>query len=241
MADSTSSAPDGFAALSQFFLSDGTLGDTLLRVAELACESSSSDFAGITLLVNGRVRTGVFTDPASPEIDAAQYESGNGPCLDAFRHNEVCRIDSTADDDHWPEFSQAAAEHGIASTLSVPIVARDQILGALNLYSRQPASFDKPTVEHVENFAAHAAVVLANAQVFADARELNEGLNQALKSRATIDYAVGILMAPGGLTPDDAFQMLVRASQRENRKLRDIAAEIVQRTVDREPHHSTPA
>jgi GAF domain-containing protein len=241
MADSTSSAGDGFAALSQFFLSDGTLGDTLLRVAELACEASSSDFAGITLLVNGRVRTGVFTDPASPEIDAAQYESGKGPCLDAFRHNEVCTVESTEDDHRWPEFSRAAAEHGIASTLSVPIVARKELLGALNLYSRQPSRFDEPTVEHVENFAAHAAVVLANAQVFADARELNEGLNQALNSRATIDHAVGILMAPGGRSPDDAFQILVRASQRENRKLRDIAAEIVQRTIVREPHRSTHA
>ena len=36
-------------------------------------------------------------------------------------------------------------------------------------------------------------------------------------------------MAGGGRSPDEAFQVLVRASQRENRKLRDIAAEIVER------------
>ena len=36
-------------------------------------------------------------------------------------------------------------------------------------------------------------------------------------------------MVGGGRSPDEAFQVLVRASQRENRKLRDIAAEIVER------------
>jgi hypothetical protein len=64
--------------------------------------------------------------------------------------------------------------------------------------------------------------------VYADARQLNENLNQAMRSRATIDYAVGILMAQGGRSPEDAFQLLVRASQRENRKLRDFASQVVQ-------------
>jgi AmiR/NasT family two-component response regulator len=44
---------------------------------------------------------------------------------------------------------------------------------------------------------------------------------------------VGILMAAGGRSPEDAFQVLASASQRENRKVRDIAEEIVIRTVER--------
>ena len=38
-------------------------------------------------------------------------------------------------------------------------------------------------------------------------------------------------MAGGGGTPEEAFQLLVRASQRENRKLRDLAADIVDHAV----------
>lgn len=60
-------------------------------------------------------------------------------------------------------------------------------------------------------------MVLANAQVYSDARQLNENLNQAMRSRATIDYAVGIQMAHDGRSPEEAFQLLMRASQRENR------------------------
>jgi GAF domain-containing protein len=233
MADTHGPESEAFLALSQFFLDDGTLGDALLHVSQLACKVAPADMAGITMLVEGRTRTGVFTDSEAPEIDEAQYSTGQGPCLDAFRHQQVYRIDSTADETRWPDFARDAAAHGIMTTLSVPIVARGEGLGALNLYSREASRFDDAAAARVSTFAAHAAFVLANAQVYADARQLGENLNQAMHSRATIDYAVGILMAHGGRSPEGAFQLLVRASQRENRKLRDVAAEIVERAAQR--------
>jgi GAF domain-containing protein len=227
-----SAMQEGLRALSQFFIDDGTLGDTLLRVAQLACDVSPADMAGITMLVDGRPRTGVFTDPEAPDIDNSQYDSGRGPCLDAFRDQQVYRIDSIADEKRWPEFTREAAAHGIIATLSTPILARGEGIGALNLYSRTSA-FDDDAADRVAAFARQAAIVLANAQVYWDARQLNENMHQAMLSRSTIDQAIGILMADGGSSPDEAFQLLVRASQRENRKLRDIAADIVSRVTDR--------
>jgi GAF domain-containing protein len=225
----TRGADDAFGALAQFFVHDGTLGDTLLQVAELACKAGPADMAGITLLVDGIPSTGVFTDSEAPEIDKAQYGSEQGPCLDAFRDQSAYRIESTAADTRWPEFARTAAHHGIRSTLSLPITARDESLGALNLYSRTEAAFRDADVERMMTFAAHSAFVLTNAQVYWDARHLNENLNQAMQSRATIDHAVGIVMATGGKNPQEAFQVLVKASQRQNRKLREIATEIVVR------------
>jgi GAF domain-containing protein len=225
----TRGASDAFAALAQFFVHDGTLGDTLLHVAELACKAGPADMAGITMLVDGVPSTGVFTDSEAPEIDKAQYESEQGPCLDAFRDQSVYRIESTAADVRWPEFARTAARHGVKSTLSLPITAREESLGALNLYSRTEAAFSEADIERMMTFATHSAVVLTNAQVYWDARHLNENLNQAMRSRATIDHAVGIVMATGGKNSQEAFQVLVRASQRENRKLREIATEIVAR------------
>jgi GAF domain-containing protein len=222
----------GMAALSEFFVDDGTLGDTLLRVAGLACEVSGADMGGITLLVEGKPRTGVFTDPEAPDIDEAQYSSGNGPCLDAFRTQRMYRIESVAEDDRWPEFSKMACDHGIVTTLSLPLHAHDESLGAMNLYARTPGVFDDQCVERALGFAKQASIVLANAQVYWDARQLNENLQQAMKSRATIDQAVGVLLSRGGHTPEDAFQVLVKASQRENRKLREIAESIVKSAVE---------
>jgi AmiR/NasT family two-component response regulator len=83
--------------------------------------------------------------------------------------------------------------------------------------------------------------VLINAQVYWDARQLSENLTQAIRSLESIDHAVEILMAHGGRTANDAFQILVRASQRENRKLRDIAYEIVRGAIERGQPQDGPA
>lgn len=221
------------AALSRFFVGDGTLAETLLRVAELSTQAvPGADFAGITMLVEGRPRTGVFTDEASPELDATQYESGVGPCLDAFRNQAVYRIDSTQKDTTWPAFSEAAAARGVNSTLSLPLVANHEGVGALNLYSRMEEAFSEEDEQVAMQFASQAGIVLANAQAYWDAHQLSQDLNEAMKSRAVIEQAKGILMAQGR-TADEAFQILVRASQRENVKLREVAAQMVRRAEQR--------
>jgi GAF domain-containing protein len=218
---------EGVLALSRFFVGDGTLGETLTRVAELARDALDADMAGITMLVDGRPRTGVFTDPVAPQVDTEQYRTGRGPCLDAWRHQVSYRIDDTAKEERWPEFAAEAAAVGIVTTLSLPLAGNDEPIGALNLYSRQPGCFAEGATAQAETLAAQAAIVLANANALHDARQLSENLKQALTSRRMIDYAIGLLMSTGGRTPEAAFEMLVRASQRENRKLRDIAAEVV--------------
>jgi GAF domain-containing protein len=222
----------GLRALSGFFVGDATLSETLHRVSELACTAvSGADMVGLTMLVDGRPRTAVFTDDAAPEIDAAQYDTGIGPCLDAFRHRRVFRIDDVATDEQWRPFSEAAAAHGIRSTMSLPLLARHEGMGALNLYSRSHRAFSDDDVEIGMKFATQAAIVLANAQAYWDARQLGEDMAEAMRARAVIEQAKGILMGAERCSADEAFQILVRASQRENRKLRDIAANIVARTA----------
>lgn len=219
-------------ALAQFVITDGTLDDALLRIAELACKVVPADMAGIALLAEGRPATGVFTDPQASELDAAQY-GADGPCRESFRCQQVYRIDSTYTDRRWPEFTAAAAAHGVTASLSVPLTACGERLGALALYSRT-GPFDVEAVLQGENFAVPASIVLANVQAYWDARQLAERMQRAMRSRATIEHAVGILMARGGGTPEETFQLLVGVSQRENRKLRDLAADIVDDAVHRQ-------
>ncbi len=102
-------------------------------------------------------------------------------------------------------------------------------------------AFDDEHANRVQLFADQAAIVLANAQVYWDARLLSENLTEALQSRETIDHAVGIIMASRGRSPKDAFQVLVRVSQRENRKLREVAADLVARTIERTRTSSQPS
>lgn len=217
------------------------MGDTLLNVSQITVDAMpAADMAGFSLLgENGRPTTGVFTDEQSPEIDAAQYESGRGPCLDSWREGRVVRLDDMdSAKATYPEFAKAAQAHGVESTLSLPLIAGEDRLGALNLYARRASGFSGDDEAVGTDLAAAAAVVMANASAFWAASQLSEQLGQAMQSRAVIEQAKGIVMARSPqMTADEAFDVLRKASQRENVKVRDIA----HRIVDRKPADSAGA
>ncbi len=230
LADSSPLA-QSLRALSRFCIGDATLQQTLQRVAELSLDAvPSADIAGITMLVEGRPRTAVFTDETAPEIDSAQYETGTGPCLDAFRHKQIYRIDDVNADHHWPAFTEVVAAHGLRSVMSIPLLARHEGEGALNFYARTAEAFSDEDVEVGIAFATQAAILLANSQAYWDAEQLHGDMASVMESWATIERAKGILMGLHSCTEDEALQMLVRIAERENRKLPDIVEEFVART-----------
>jgi GAF domain-containing protein len=223
---------ESLAALSQFFVGDKTMVQTLERVADMTQQAvPQAALVGLTMLTNGKLATAVFTDPEAPQIDQAQYQSGRGPCVESFRTGETLPIESTDEDERWPEFSAACVAHGIHSTLSLPLSIEGTTYGAMNLYSTQVRGFAPEDVATARLFAAQAAVVLANAVSYWAARVRSEQLEHALSSRAEIEQAKGIIMSTMRCNADEAFQVMVEQSQRENRKLRDVAAEVVTRTI----------
>ncbi|MEO5678511.1 MAG: GAF and ANTAR domain-containing protein, partial [Acidimicrobiales bacterium] len=147
----------------------------------------------------------------------------------ASRERSVVRIGSNRTDTRWPAFSARAVEHGVLSSLSAPLVAQKRGLGALNFYGVEESAFTEDDAQVGLAFSAQAAIVVANAQAYWGARDKSLHLDEAMRSRAPIEQAKGIIVARSRLSPDAAFDILVRASQRENRKLRDIATELVER------------
>jgi GAF domain-containing protein len=232
---STDPRAQALSALARFQVADATVGDTLNRIAQITLEAMPrASIVGMTMLgEDEQPKTTVYTDADSPEIDAAQYREGKGPCLDAWRQKEVFRvaqIDRCAE--QYPAFAVACREHGIQSTLSLPMIGGEIAVGAMNLYSPVPNGFTDEDEDVGMDLAGAAGAVLSNVFAYWAAFDLTQQLAEAMKSRAVIEQAKGMLMAGSpGLTADQAFDMLRRASQRENLKLRTIA----QRIVDREP------
>jgi transcriptional regulator with GAF, ATPase, and Fis domain len=226
---------DGRAAalsvLARFQVTETTVGEALQRIAEITRDTvAAADVVGLSMLGDdGRPTTGVYTDDDSPLIDQAQYREGNGPCLDAWRHNTVVRLSRVGDHaDTYPGFVAACLDHGVQCTLSMPMAAGGTAMGALNLYARVADGFGAEDESIAADLAAAAAIVLDNVSAYWTAYELSQDLGAAMRSRAVIEQAKGILMgARPGLTADGAFDLLRRASQRENTKLRDVAARIV--------------
>lgn len=210
-----------------FSVVDNDLPEILTRVAVLANETiKGADLVGLTMSVNGRLQTPAFTDQTSPEIDSVQYDTGVGPSLDAYRYGAIHVIPSTVDDVQWRPFSDACLAHGVLSTLSVPVKSGEETLGVLNCYARQEEVFERDAQTMGMAFAEQAGIVIRNAQAYWEAKTLGEQLMQALESRVVIEQAKGLLMATG-MTSSAAFDVLREASQRGNRKLLHVAADLV--------------
>ena len=223
-----------FLALGAYLAGDVPLNQTLDQLAHLACLAvQGCEMVGITLFDGETPITAIHTHADPPRIDEAQYASGRGPCLDAMRLGEVRCIDDTAADERWPEFSRAAVEVGVRATLALPMRVGDRIVGGFNLYSREPTAFAPNASDVAALFATQAGLAVGSALAYWHQHGLVQHLEEALKSRPVIDQAKGMIMAREGVDADAAFDILRRASQRENRKLRDVAVEIVERSVER--------
>ncbi len=228
---------DGLAELAGLLLAEESLEETLARVSQLAVSTlPGCDAADLTLLPDGIPRTMAATDHRATTLDDAQYAAGDGPCLDAARHQHVNLVGSTLSDERWPHFCTEATRLGILSALAMPLQARDVPVGALNLYSTTEFGLGDDTQASAQLFAAQAAVAVANARTHAALRATTAQLEEALWSRAIIDQAKGVIIAREHCSADAAFALLREQSQRENRKVRVVAQEIVDEARTGPPH-----
>jgi GAF domain-containing protein len=217
-----------FAELSKIMLGEQPLSATLERVAELAKQTiPGAAEVSVTLLQDGEVASVAFTGPLPVQLDERQYEGGFGPCMDAATSGRTITIDDTAHSPSYPDFARMAAGKGIRHTMSIGLPVQRQTIGALNVYGADGIPFDEAQQELATAFASYAAVAVANAGVYATTATLAANLQRALDSRAVLDQAKGILMGRHGITGEVAFDMLSKESQLANRKLRDIAEDLV--------------
>lgn len=128
---------------------------------------------------------------------------------------EVVALNDVSQDSRWPNFLEAAQRDGLGAVLSLPPAVGNQPMGALNLYSKEPNSFDENSHPIGKLFASQASVAISNAQVYASAVRLSDQLMDAIKSREVIGEAKGILMAQEGIGEDEAFEMLKSVSQNQ--------------------------
>lgn len=221
---------ESLIALAEILVAEQTLDKTLRQVLDLACTAlGSSDEGGITLLEREGPRTAVATSEVAVRVDTTQYASEEGgPCLEAYRQQQMFRIDSTTDDQRWPDFSQAAADAGFKSTLSIPLVVGGDGLGAINIYRHEPGGFSAGDETLASSFGSYASVALANAREYWRAQQLAGQLEEAMATRGVIEQAKGVLMASQGCSADQAFQLLVGMSQRAHIKLHDVARDLVE-------------
>ncbi len=228
------SGPDPAAELSgtisktvEALFSDGSVAGTLDQLVALAVVTiEGCDFAGIFVSEQGAVSTEYSTDPIVIDLDARQRRTDEGPCLDALRHESVVYAEDLGDDGRWPTFGPQAVAAGVRSILALPLSV-DTDPGALNLYARYPHAFGVIDRGRGMLLATMAGMAFSAARTHEAEERRAANLQAALATREMIGQAQGILMERERVTPEQAFDILRRASQHLNLKLRDVAQNLV--------------
>ncbi len=235
-------SPDARGRPSTSYTGVGTDEDLADRLSELARQLQDEDDVQATLdaIVHGaattvpgaeqaslsviqgheRVSTRASTAELPRAVDRAQYDSGQGPCLDTLYEQRTVRLSDTRHEQRWPDFTRRARALGVGSMLAVQLYVDGGDLGALNLFSTDRDAFGDDAEHIALLFASHAAVAMAGAQ-------RQEQLRQGLDTRDLIGQAKGILMERYKISGDAAFRVLVRYSQNSNRRLHLVAEQLV--------------
>lgn len=220
--DARSVAPDLLAVLFGSDRVESFLADVARSAAGMVEEALS---CGLTVQATPRSRTlGAASDHLADRMDAIQYDVGDGPCLTALRTAGLVVVEDIGADGRWPEFSRRGRREGVATSLSVPLLVRERAVGALNLYGRQVGAITPADRARAQQFADQAAGAVALAARLAEAEHTAQHLSAALRSRSTIDQAIGAVMGQARISAEAAFDLLRLRSQHTNTKLRDVAA-----------------
>jgi GAF domain-containing protein len=189
----------------------------------------SADHGALFLLVEaGQLDVAATTDLVADRMaellllysQQTPGEAGYGPALVATFHQKTVAVPDVRTSDYLPGYADLAVEEGVLSMMSVPLSNATQPLGAISMYYRLPQVFTPEIVEHAETFAMHVSVVLGSMREEAQ-------LRVAVLSKHLIGQAQGILMERYNLSSAQAFGVLRRYSQTANRKLREVAEQVV--------------
>jgi GAF domain-containing protein len=209
-------------------LGQGALDALLHTVVSLARATvDGTDGVSVSVVRGEGYATATATDDVVRELDAVQYQERSGPCVEAIDTAEQVAVARAEAGARYPRFAASAQQRFMTGVLSTPLTAGDDVLGALNCYSASTERFSAGAADVATQIAGHASVLLANATTLSAATTTNEQLEQALVSRDVIGQAKGILMERQGCSAEDAFDVLRRASQRQNRKLTAVAQDVV--------------
>ncbi|WP_295697887.1 ANTAR domain-containing protein [Lapillicoccus sp.] len=180
-----------------------------------------ADSASITTYRRGQFTTTAASDDLSRHGDDLQYELGSGPCVDAVVDDAIYTPRDIAVDERWPEYGpRVSDELGVSSMLSFRLhTGSTESLDGLNIYSRTVGAFDEDAFLTGLFLATQASLAISRAKV--------ENLEKALATSREIGTAIGVLMSSSKLTREQAFGLLRVASQESNRRLREVAAEVV--------------
>ena len=206
------------------------LADALHEIIGAAIPLLRADGVGLMLADRGgELRWLTATNEAEQAFEQAQRDLGEGPCIDAYTTGQLVGTTDLRADPRWPRLGPAARSHRVRGVLSAPLLLDDQPIGTCNALTNAARDWTEADAGAVRAFAVVLGRLIGS---MADARhraELTAQLQLALNARVLVEQAKGVLMEREGVDADRAFELLRRRARSSERKLADVARELLAR------------
>lgn len=216
-----------------------TLADTLVTTFDLVglfddLAKSCVELLGVTaaglMLVDpaGRLRVMASSSERSRLLELLEVQNDEGPCLDCYRGGQpVIAANLATENRRWPTFSLEAARVGFGSVYALPMRLRDETIGALNLFHREPDALTDAQLRLAQALADVATIGILQQRAVQRGADLADQLQTALNSRLVIEQAKGVLAEREQVDMPAAFGLLRRYARRTGRKLSEVASAVV--------------
>jgi GAF domain-containing protein len=207
--------------------------DLFILLAHRCVEVLEVDAAGIMLAgPAGDLRVMASSSEAMRLLELFEVQSEEGPCLDCYRSaTEIVNSDLTDADSPWPRFAAEAVTAGFRSVHALPMRLRGTTLGALNLLQVNSHPLSESDVVYAQALADIATIGVLQHSAALEAQRVNEQLQNALTSRVAIEQAKGMVAEAANLAMAEAFGVLRTYARNRNRRLVDLAHDVVDGTV----------
>ncbi len=204
-------------------------GDLLRQALGLGSDVAPETVGcSVTEIVGSRYSTPAFSGSLALDLDRAQYQSGDGPCMTAAREQQHQHFDATTDQGRFPGFTEVAIEQGVRSSVSLPLigVARPS---AINLYGSSRHAFDGERPRAVASLLARCvSALLAEPRLAAGSAPVPASEIEAAQARASVlARAQAALVSRQQLSQTAAFDILTGRSRAEGRSIFEVARDVV--------------
>jgi ANTAR domain-containing protein/GAF domain-containing protein len=220
-----------FVELADTLVAGYDLMEFLAALAERCVELLEVDAAGLLLAdAGGVLRLVAASTEQARVLELFQLQEDEGPCVDCYRTGEVVVIGDAGSAQaaaRWPRFAAAARQAGFAGVHAIPMRLRDQVIGTLNLFRAGAGGLDPAVARAARALVDVATIGILSERAVREREVLAGQLQVALNSRVVIEQAKGILAARLQVTPDQAFLVLRRYARDHNRRLTELAGDVI--------------
>jgi hypothetical protein len=209
--------------------------DSVYGLALVAHLTELLDHAEIGLIIldpAGAPQVAAASSARARQVMSSELDADDGPCVACYRGGQrQLNLDVATIAGRWPRFASAAGAVGFRTATTLPMRRRGDVVGAVGILDACGRSLAEPEISMAQLLAEAATVGLSQRRRLLESNRAAAQLQHALDSRVVIEQAKGMMAAWLGITPGAAFSLLRDYSRGHNRRLAEVADDVIRRAL----------